>query len=477
MRDPRVKNFLLGTVLMGGLVLGTAGCSSCSRNKDKDKEKTEASAKKYKHANYGKFKKEMCQHTNAIMLETALVEGVELDRNGLCKPYRKKTKKGIDKWTIGFGLTSLDGKPVTKNTRHITIKEAWEKSARFYEEDETYFLMWCYEIGIDGLEIDTQAKAFGLASIMYNASTNLIEDKNSKVHQNRNAALRDLYTKYGDDITPEQVAAVFAQYPITNGYSFYDALNDGNTQDWANALGNFCAEGGGIYWRRWLEGQMVIGNITPKDMLDLPMQGLADFWKYIGSNKSALFILDKRGRIKRVNPAGLAKFRTWAQNPVDKNGIKITRQTMRQFLNSIDPELVAQIENSNCLSHKNETYVLSPDMLNDSSYIAYQDSNYEDAIKFAEKAIKIAKTDKQFGAAHYNAGISYLELGKYGKAVKSLEKSIDKNDTRAAQKKLAEAKEKRKEQRGKHARNWALALGAGAVAFGAARIYRKRTRG
>ena len=476
MKDTRAKNFLLGSVLASGLILGTAACSSCNKNKDKDK--AEASETKYKHPKYAEFKKEMCQYTNAIMLETALVEGVELDEQGLCKPYRKKNCKDNDRWTMGFGLTSLDGRPVTKRTRHITMKEAWEKSAKFYEEDETYFFMWCYEIGIEGLEIDSPAKAFGLASIIYNACSNLIENKNSPTHQDRNKALRDLYTAHCDTVTPEQVKAVFAQYPITDGYSFYDALNGGNTQDWANALGNFCAEGGGIYWRRWLEGQMVIGNITPKDMLDLPMQSIADFWKCLGRDKSALFVLDERGRIKYVNPDGLTKFREWAKNPVDEKGNKITRQTMRQFLNSISPELVVQIENGDYESHNNETYVLTSNMLNDSSYIAYQDGDYKKAVKFAKEAIKVAETDKQFGAAHYNAGISYLEMGKYGKAVKSLEQSIDKNDTRAAQAKLAEAKEKRKEQRGKAARNWGLGLGAGTLALGGAvYVARRRVRG
>ncbi len=467
------KNILFGTMLAGGLIFGAPGCSPKDKE-PKDNKKTEANATNQKDSVFADFKNRMVQITPQVMLETVLTEGIELDENGLCKPYRKKLNNGKwDKWTIGFGLTQLDDKPVDANTRHITLEEAWEKTVDFYENKETYFFMWCYEIGLDSLNINTQEKALGLASVMYNTNTSCIENKKDSTHCNRNTELRDLYQKYGDNVTETQVKKVFAKHPIKKAYSFCKALDGGNTTDWANALGNFCAEKGGIYWRRWLQGQIALGNISYKDLLDLPMKSMYDFWCVVGEQKSALFITNEDGSIT-VNPTALQNFKEWAKNPVDKEGNKINRKTVRQILNSINPVLVYQAEHADFMSNCKANTIYFPGelsrTLNDSSYIAYKNGDYEKSLKAGKAALKVAEDDKQKRAATYNIGISYTAKGKYNKAIRNLKKSLAYEETVPAQKALQEAQQKRGDKR-KNAGKYALGFGLGFV--GAAVIRKK----
>ena len=472
MSDKTFRNVLFG-MLMGGLLLTG---SACSRQKGKkgDKDEPKQEVKKQDVETFQNFKERMHRLTPAIMYETVLVEGVKLDDRGLCKPY--KDSKGI--WTIGFGLTQLDGKPVTKNTRHITIEEAWAKSVEFYENKETYFFMWCYEIGMDGLNLDTDGKAMCLASIIYNSGTNLIEDPSNNNHKNRNTELRALYKQYGDSVTADQVKALFAKYPISAPTSFGKVLDGGTVKQWADALGGFTAEGGGIIWRRWLEGQIAMGNIKPEELLDLPELSMSDFYYCMGGKKSAFFTKTKNGKIN-VNPSALAKFKEWAKNPVDRYGHKITRRTLRQILNSKDLPTVEQTEtvtptqdNSAVdLNGSFDTY--SCDELNDVSFIAYTDGDYETALEAGKAALKVAETNKQRGAASYNIGITYLAMEKYEKAVHYLRLSLAENKTKDAEDALQQAVQKRNDVR----TNYGVGIGAGLGIFAAGFALGRRKRG
>ncbi|MBO7509118.1 MAG: hypothetical protein J6T57_02495 [Alphaproteobacteria bacterium] len=467
MSNKKLIDLLL--IAAGGLML--SGCSSQgSENQDEDEQATEAPAsKKQEVAKFKDFKARMQTLTPQIMLETILAEGTKLDEKGLCKPYQDS--KGV--WTIGFGLTQLDGKAVTQNTRHITLREAYEKAAAFYEERETFFFMWCYEVGIDALEIDTEGKAFCLASIIYNSCTNIIENPSDKQHCNRNAELRALYAQYGDDVTADQVAALFAKYPITAPTSFGRVLlNGGSTKAWANTLGGFTKEGGGIYWRRWLEGQMAMGNIKAKDLLDLPMGCMYDFWRCIGHKKSALFT-KRRDGTWQVNPDALVKFKEWVKNPVDEHGNTINRKTLRQLLNEMDPTFVTQIETgkfepvqkTDTISFAVAEQLHTCGDLNDSSLFAYRDGDYETALELAKAAYKIAQTNKEIGASTYNIGMAYLAMEKYERAVKYLRLSLAVNKTKDAEDALKEATQKRNSTRTKWAGYGLLGTGAFTVAL------------
>ena len=478
------KTLFYGTLMAGSVATGMSACTP------KEPKETENQNDEDKNVcpTYGEFKKCMQPITPQVMLETILVEGVKFDENGLCRPYLDS--KGV--WTIGFGLTVLDGVPVNANTRHITIQEAWEKSVKFYENRETYFFMWCYEIGIDGLCIDTKEKALCLASVMYNSGNKLMEDpSDTKYNCERSAILRDLYKQCGDSVTMTQVQELFTQYPIKYPRSFGAAVNGGDVKDWANALGGFTPkrEGGGIKWRRWLEGQIAMGNITPADLLDLPMKSMSDFWDCIGKDKSVLFTKQKDGSW-RVNPEGLKRFKQWCKNPVDKNGNKINRKTLRQVLNSIDPNLVLQVQNGTYSPKPNDTYVVKFDEQeivhtcreqNDTSYLAYKRGDYETALRAGKEALKLASDSLEYGASNYNIGIAYVAKGKYAKAVHYLEQSLAYNDRPVTRDALADAQQKRDEQ--KHhrrdvAKNFALGtaiVGTG-VAYGRKRYMMKNQR-
>ena len=476
MANTKFRNFLFGASLVGGL---SVGASACQKDDKDDKYDFKKEIKTQDVTSFGFFKKRMHQITPQVMLETILVEGVELDNKGLCRPYKKTTAKGEDKWTMGFGLTQLDGKPVTKDTRHITIQEAWEKSIKFYEDDESYFFMWCYEIGINGLQLDNQHKALGFASIVYNSNTNCIDGtKNNPNHDNRNAALRGLYEKYGDNVTADQVQFVFQKYPVKKPTSFYKALDGGNTKDWANALGNFCAEGGGIYWRRWLEGQIAMGNITYKDLLDLPMYSMYEFWCIIGGQKDALFDKDTNGVIT-VNPDGLKKFKKWAKNPVTKHGKTNTNETLRQVLNSIDSSLVSKIENETFtpITKKEIAYIVADgdiytcEQKNDVSFAAYNKNDYELALSAGKSALKLAKNNKQLGAAYYNIGMAHMAMKHYARAKKCFEKSLAYNKTNAAKKQMDIAQQNQSERRDKSGKYATGVLAVAALAYGGRKYY------
>lgn len=478
MSDKTFRNVLF-TMIMSGLLFTGAGCSR-QKGKKGDKDEPKQEVKKQDVETFQNFKERMWPLTPSVMLETILAEGTELDDKGLCKPYRKKTKKNgkvvWDKWTIGFGLTELDGKPVTENTRHITIQEAFEKSVKFLENKETYFFMWCYEIGMDGLNIDTDGKAMCLASIIYNSGTKIIENPNNQVHKDRNAELRALYKQYGDSVTVDQVKALFVKYPISASTSFGCVLDGGSVKQWADALGGFVAEGGGIYWRRWLEGQIAMGNITPDELLNLPDRGMSDFYKVMGSKKSAFFVDHK------INMETLAKFKEWAKHPVDKHGNTITRRTLRQMLYTTNTLVDNQATDAEVIKNQDvETVDLEGDFgqyscneLNDMSYIAYQGGDYETALEAGKAALKVAETNKQRGAATYNIGITYLAIEKYEKAVHYLRLSLAENKTKAAEDALQQAVEKRNQRRINYGIGTGLVLGLGA--FGFRRIKKGRSR-
>lgn len=100
---------------------------------------------------------------------------------------------------------------------------------------------------------------------------------------------------------------------------------------------------------------------------------------------------------------------------------------------------------------------------NDTSYIAYQNGNYDIALKAAKKALKYATTDKQKGAAYYNMGMAYLANGNYGRAKDCFKQSLAVNETRVAQQQFDIAQQKQNDKRQKTTRNLIL----GTVAIGA----------
>ena len=137
------------------------------------------------------------------------------------------------------------------------------------------------------------------------------------------------------------------------------------------------------------------------------------------------------------------------------------------------PDYVWQDVSKNKKQEKSSTVdfvAVSADALNDSSYTAYKNGDYEKAVKAGKDALKVAQTDKQKGAANYNIGIAYTELGKYNKAVHYLEQSLAHNQTNPGKTALETAKQKqaeRSKKRGKTAKGILIGAGiAGAAIYG-----------
>jgi tetratricopeptide (TPR) repeat protein len=107
----------------------------------------------------------------------------------------------------------------------------------------------------------------------------------------------------------------------------------------------------------------------------------------------------------------------------------------------------------------------SCDELNDVSYIAYLKQDYETALEAGKAALKVAKTNKQRGAATYNIGITYFAMEKYEKAVHYLRLSLAVNKTRDAEDALQQAIQKRNQRRTNYGIGTGLVLGLGAIGF------------
>ena len=299
--------------------------------------------KNQKEMTFGEYREMMKPLTPYIMVELILTEGVKLDSTGKwCVPYQDS--RGV--WTIAFGITNTrDGKSVNENTAPMPIADAWDESVHFLENRETYFMMYCYDVGCDSLDLNAPGRLCAFASIFYNASTKLMEKPENKNHRNRNETLRNLYKKYGDNVTPEMVRECFAKYPVVEPRSFGElAMAGASDKELADILGTYLVGGRGMWSRRWVEGQILMGNINPKSFLNLPMGTLSEFMKLMGNKKSVFWNGNKNSSI--INMTTLVPFDAWLSAPVAHDGkTKFKKQTIGELLNNINPKVLKQLEN------------------------------------------------------------------------------------------------------------------------------------
>lgn len=292
-----------------------------------------------KKLTFDEFKESLAPLKDAIMGMLILEEGAKLDAKGLHKPYRDG--KGIA--TIGYGCTAYpDGKKVTMNDKHITDADARRMLMRHLER-ETFLTMYAYYVMRDGAGIDTPQEAIGLASLVYNGDVLIYEDKNDTACKTRCTKLRKMRDE-GVKITPEKVRELFAESPINDvaHHAFGRAWMAGTPIDkMAYMTGNYMKDGGGIYWRRWLEAMVLSGKVTPKMMLDMPMTGLPEFYYLVGGTRDAFFTGTGDGL--KLNMKTLDKFYEWMKNPVDRHGHSLAGvKKVRELLPSAE---VAKINN------------------------------------------------------------------------------------------------------------------------------------
>ena len=412
--------------------------------------------------------------TPFIIADLIAKEGVHLDEHGLHKPYRDSG--GVP--TIGFGSTVLkDGSRVTMDTAPITTEEAYELARWHLEEAETYFVLYCYDVGLQNVDVNTTSEAFGMSSIMYNTYADIIEKPDDENYQNRFGELRKLLDEYGYAVSDEQVRHVFDKYPVTNLTSFGDAwINDSDANMMADKLGEFLAGGRGMQWRRWLEAGLLTGKITPQMMLDCPANGMYEFYKYMGKKKSAFFTGAVNSR--QVNLDTYEIFQQWLKNPVDEKGHSLTK--WNKVGDCLPGDILAYCQGGECkFDNKDfnkhidkrkkvelETYTLGYDaqyknaiaQYNAGEYAgaaqSFQDmikkypnnallhndlaatynklGQYNDAVQQAREILHRIGDKSQYAAAQYNAGVAYEQLGDYDRALMNYKLSVKNGNSRVA---------------------------------------------
>ncbi len=475
----RVKNTKLtksalglatAALIAGGVVLyGNKGRTSDKVPTSKEKNNAPDFNQIRKNLTFGEYKEMLAPITPYVMVELILNEGLKLDKTGkYCIPYQDP--RGV--WTIAFGITTTsDGKKVTKNTKPIPIERAWDESIHFLETRETYFLMYCYDVGCDGLRLDDAAHACAFASVFYNAASNLMEEPSDKNHRARNTTLRKLYKLHGDNVTADMVRECFAKYPIVAPRSFgARAVSGASDQDVADILGLYDVGGGGLWARRWLEGQILMGNIAPGDFLNLPIQATYEFFRLKGGNRE-VFWTGQDQDIK-INMTILPEFQKWLKNPVMHDGkTKFSNKTIGQLLGDINPKILGNFENGkyelgditrfakrqNSKSMMDSLYFLAKSEFMSGNYVAaatrfetLAEKNPNNAQIFNDLAatynnmhepnraldavnhiIKEIKDKSAFAAAYYNAGVARESLGELDKALINYRKAIKNGDKSA----------------------------------------------
>ena len=422
------------------LILATAGlvAGGIAFNKNKDKspnrepvatETNDAIApdKIRKNLTFGEYKEMLSPITPYIMLELILNEGIKIDKSGkYCIPYQDS--RGV--WTIAFGITTTsDGKKVNKNTKPIPIARAWDESIHFLETRETYFLMYCYDVGCDSLHIDNAARACAFASIFYNSGSNLMEEPADKNHRERNETLRKLYKQYGDNVTADMVRECFAKYPIVAPRSFgARAISGASDRELADILGLYVVGGRGLWTRRWLEGQILMGNITPQDFLNLPIQATYEFFLLMGEKRD-VFWIGQDENIK-INMETLPAFKKWLKNVVVRDGkTKFPGETIGELLARLNPQILANFDgakyelgNIKHLHNRQNTKTM-----NDSLYfLANADFLAGDYVAAAEKFEKLAAKNQNNAQVFNDLAATYNNMGEYNKALNAVNHIIKK---------------------------------------------------
>ena len=131
---------------------------------------------------------------------------------------------------------------------------------------------------------------------------------------NRFKKIRDLHKEFGDALTDEHIRQCFEEYPIKNPAEVGKYwLNGGDVDDCADAFGwyiNVKKDGDGIRWRRWLEACIMTGDITPQDLLQIPINGMSEFFDLVGRDRDNWFIVkgSRNNETRTVNKKTLVKF-------------------------------------------------------------------------------------------------------------------------------------------------------------------------
>lgn len=462
--------------------------------------KIEREAERAKRGTYAEYLDKMRGALPYLVADLIAKEGVKVNEQGMHIPYLDG--RGI--WTIGFGSTVLkDGTRVNKNTPPITTQEAYELACWHIMENETLFRLYCYDVVFDDVDINRASELIALSAATYNVGTDLIEQakvgaKRNRKYDERFAELDKLHAQYGNAITNEMVREVFEKYPVQHMTSVGQAWLGGESkEEIGNSLGNFLKGGNGLKWRRWLEAQVMKGNIQPEVFLKIPVGGFYEFYKIVGDKRENWFV-EKNGE-RVANDETLVRFNQWLKNPVDRHGNCLVGDMWKPVSDWLPADVAQQ-----CLAGKCEigapsiwdnvwrsdkkkkeveqveikTYVIGYDELYADAVGAYRvgDFNgaaekyqnmiaqypdnallrndlaatynklgrYNDAIAQAREVVQRIGDKSQYGAAQYNAGFAYEQLGNLQKALANYKLALA-NGNRRVQKDITRVSEKLKQ--------------------------------
>lgn len=391
---------------------------------------------------YRAFLNKMRPITPFLIADLIAKEGVHVDENGMHMPYRDS--RGIP--TIGFGSTMLkDGSRVTMKTPPITTDEAYELARWHLEEGETYFVLYCYDVAMDGIDVATTSEALGLSSIIYNSYSKLFENPNDKNHKERFAELRNIYDEYGYAVPDSLVRQCFARYPVNDATSFGRALMDNaDIGVAADKLGGFLAGGRGIYWRRWLEAGLLTGRISPQMLLNCPVNGMYEFFMVMDGKKDAFFVGDIDNR--HVNTETYAEFEKWLANPINARGESLGG--WRRVGDYLPGDILAYCQTGRCElgGREFEHIVKSREAVEVKTYTLGYDEQYKNAIAaynagdYAGAATQFEKMIDSYpdnALLHNDLAAAYNHLGQYDAAVAQAREILhrigDKSQYAAAQ--------------------------------------------
>ena len=462
--------------------------------------KIEREAERAKRGTYAEYLDKMRGALPYLVADLIAKEGVRVNEQGMHIPYLD----GRGVWTIGFGSTMLKDKTsVTPDTPPITTQEAYELACWHIMENETLFRLYCYDVAFSDVDISRVGELIALSSATYNVGTDLIEQpkingKRNRKYEERFAELDKLHAQYGNAITNDMVREVFAKYPVLHMTSVGEAwLKRGGEDEVANSLGNYLKGGNGLKWRRWLEAQVMKGNIQPEVFLNIPVGGFYEFYKIVGDKRENWFV-EKNGE-RTVNDETLARFNQWLANPVDKDGHPLVGNNWKHVSDWLPADIAQQ-----CLAGKCEigapsiwdkvlksdkkkkeaeqveikTYVIGYDELYADALGAYRagDFNaaaekyqnmiaqypdnallrndlaatynklgkYNEAIAQAREVVQRIGDKSQYGAAQYNAGFAYEQLGNLQKALANYKLALA-NGNRRVQADITRVSEKLKQ--------------------------------
>lgn len=507
---PNLSSHMLYYMMLAGMIAGGSVAYDVYFANEEDAQATEnnigidvTNIPVYEENTYGAYMAKMQPITPMLIAHLVSLEGVRMDAQGRHVAYDDANGKILNpgdkvkgKATIGFGSTRLkDGTSVSSYTPPISSAEAYELARHHLEVGETYFVLYCYEMGLGSVHFDTTEHAMMVASMVYNMGSSLIEEKDDKNHIKRFEQLRALYSEYGFGVPDDKVRELFEKYPVVNPTSFGKVLlGIDNSATMGDRAGMYLKSGGklaaGLVYRRWIEAGLLSGDIKPIEILDVPIDGLPEFYKImcreVGGDKKKAFFMGE-GQNRRVNKSTYAKFHQWLANPVDKNGRSMAGKLK---ISDVLPENIVQMCRSGQCNVGNITAIIRPAeqvreekadtvstnikmSVEESTYVIGYDQKYNMAVnafrrgEYQEAAAQFETLVAEYpgnALLHNDLAATYNKLGRYDDSIEHariiLNEIGDKSQYAAAQYNAGFAYEKKGNLQ-KALANYKLALANG----------------